>query len=76
MVQPAKIHSRNGNAGSHWFAPGYSLGDWNGDTLPINWGVSHSHGSGVLFAPGYDDCITQYQIYSITVTGPAGFSTF
>jgi hypothetical protein len=69
-------HDRYGNAGSHWFAPGYSLGEWNGDTLPINWGVSHSHGSGVLLSPGYDDCITQYQIYSITVTGPAGFSTF
>ncbi|MBU6433751.1 MAG: hypothetical protein KJS98_10595 [Nitrospirae bacterium] len=69
-------HDRYGNAGNHWFAGSYSLGDWNGDTLPINWGVSHSHGSGVLFSPGYDDCITQYQIYSITVTGPAGFSTF
>jgi hypothetical protein len=69
-------HDRYGNAGSHWFAPGYSLGDWNGDTLPINWGVSHSHGSPFLTEAGYDDCITQYQIYSITVTGPAGFSTF
>ena len=38
-------HDRYGHAGSHWFAPGYSLGDWNGDTLPINLGVSHSHGS-------------------------------
>jgi hypothetical protein len=70
-------HDRYGNPGSHWFAPGYSLGDWNGDTLPVNWGVSHSHGSPWLDGTGgYDDCITQYQIYSITVTGPAGFSTF
>jgi hypothetical protein len=36
----------NGDAGSRVFTPGYSFGDWNGDSLGVNWGVFRSHTSG------------------------------
>ncbi len=35
----------NGNAGSRAFLPGYGFGDWNGDSIPIRWGVWRSHTS-------------------------------
>jgi hypothetical protein len=64
----------DGKPGSHWFAPGYSLGDWT-DTLPVNWGVSREHTT-IYLGSGHSTCVTAYQITSMTVTGPAGVSPF
>jgi hypothetical protein len=35
----------NGYAGSRTFFPGYGFGEWNGDSIPVRWGVWRSHTS-------------------------------
>ena len=65
-----------GREGDRTFAPGYSLGDWNGNTLPVRWGVWHMHTSPHIFDPSYDDCISEYVVTSVILTGPAGISPF
>jgi hypothetical protein len=65
-----------GDAGSRVFTPGYSLGDWNGDTLPVHFGVWRSHHSPYLWVPSIDFCMTEYIVTSVTLTGPAGIPPF
>jgi hypothetical protein len=65
-----------GDAGSRVFTPGYSLGDWNGNTLPVHFGVWRSHRSPYLFDPSLDFCLSQYIVTSVTLTGPAGMPPF
>jgi hypothetical protein len=67
---------QNGFDGSRTFTPGYSLGDWNGPSIPIRWGVSRSHTSAVVTqTPAYDFCSSSYAI-TVNLQGPAGVSPF
>lgn len=64
-----------GDAGSRTFSPGYGFGDWNGDSIRVNWGVWRSHSSPYGMLSGSDVCSSDYQI-SVSLSGPAGVQPF
>lgn len=66
---------RYGDPGSRAFFPGYGLGNWNGDTIDVHWGVWREHSSPIYVAPGHDTCLSQYSI-AVTLWGPVGVSPF
>jgi hypothetical protein len=61
--------------GSRVFTPGYELGDWQGDDIPIRWGLWRSHESPYLGMRGLDQCVSFYQV-GFNLSGPAGVSPF
>ncbi len=65
-----------GADGSRTFTPGYGLGDWNGASIPIRWGVWRSHTSPVFTqTPAFDNCMSSYAL-TVNLQGPAGVSPF
>jgi len=67
----------NGDEGTRTYSPGYGFGEWNGNSIPVRWGVwrEHSTNSGIIGAPSNDQCTSSYQI-SVSLSGPAGVSPF
>lgn len=67
--------SSGGFDGDRMFFPAYSLGDWEGDSIDVRWGVWRDHVSPYLGIDGWDECQSGYQV-AVVLSGPAGVAPF